>query len=119
MALLFARALPRVEPSSDPKSLYERIDEWFGRLPLHHIDDRANAAAFKFLRRMRIVVMKIDHRLVGYLDRVKRSGRDRAHVQEMLDHVQGPFDPAQGKLFDATRGEDDRIEKSGDAKDGA
>ena len=94
MAFLAARALPRVLPAENPKSVWSHIDEWFGRLPLHHLDDRVNAFLFKFLKRSRVVMMKIDNRLIQHLHKVKSHGDSRVtgHVQEMLDHVQGDKD---------------------------
>ena len=92
MAFLAARALPRVEPDDEPESLFDRMNAWFGKLPLHHLDDRVNGLLFKFLKRVRVIVMKIDNRLIHHLDRVKRSGEQAApsaHVQELIDHVQG------------------------------
>lgn len=91
MAFLAARALPRVMPAENPKSVWSHIDEWFGRLPLHRLDDRVNSFLFKFLKRSRVVMMKIDNRLTRHLHAVKSRGDSRAtgHVQEMLDHVQG------------------------------
>lgn len=89
MAFLAARALPRVEPAENPKSVWSHIDEWFGRLPLHRLDDRVNAFLFKFLKRTRLVVMKIDNRIIRHLDKVKSAADRGGHVQQMLDHVQG------------------------------
>jgi len=85
MAFLAARALPRVLPTENPKSIWAHIDQWFGRLPLHRLDDWVNAFLFKFLKRMRVVTMKMRH-----LHKVKLHTDNRAiGVQEMLDHVQG------------------------------
>lgn len=92
MAFLAARALPRVLPAENPRSIWSHIDEWFGRLPLHRLDDRVNAFLFKFLKRTRVVVMKIDNRLIRHLDKVKSDTERTGHVQQMLDHVQGSGD---------------------------
>lgn len=90
MAYLFARALPRVEEATDPKGIYDHIDEWISRLPLHHLDERANSFMFKFLKRARVIVMKIDNRIIRSLERVKKNGEQvSSPTQELLDHVQG------------------------------
>ncbi len=90
MAFLFARALPRVEEATDPKGIYDHIDEWLGKLPLQHLDERANSFMFKFLKRTRVIVMKLDNRIIRHLDRVRKSGEQAVSpTQELLDHVQG------------------------------
>ncbi len=91
MAFLLARALPRVEPEENPRRFFARLCNWLDSLPLHHLDERLNALLFKFLKRTRVVVMKIDNRLIRHLDRVKKSGEQAApsdHVQELIDHMQ-------------------------------
>ena len=100
MAFLAARALPRVEPEENPQPLYEKLGEWFGRLPLHHLDERANTFLFKFLKRARVIVLKLDNRITRRLEKVRDAGERRApsvHVQELIDHVQKPEEnPAGG-----------------------
>jgi hypothetical protein len=91
MAFIAARALPRVvvEGITEP-SIYAAFTAWLNRLPLHHVDERINVFLFKFLKRSRVFVMKLDNRLMRYLDRVKKSGEQgNTHVQDMIDHVQG------------------------------
>ncbi len=91
MTFVLLRSLPRVpvEGITEP-SLAARFGDWLNRLPLHHIDERINGFLFKFLRRSRIFILKLDNRLIRHLDRVKKNGEKPANpVQEMIDHVQG------------------------------
>ncbi len=89
MAFLAARALPRVEPEENPRSAYDCINRWFGNLPLHRFDERVNIFLFKFLKRSRVIVMKLDNRLMHYLDKVKKNGEQTSSpTQELLDYVQ-------------------------------
>ena len=92
ITFILLRSLPRVstEDEAEP-SLTTWFGDWLNRLPLHHIDERINGFLFKFLKRSRIFVLKLDNRLSRHLDRVKKTGAQAAHppVQEMIDHVQG------------------------------
>lgn len=92
MTFIVLRSLPRVsvEDETEP-SLATWFGDWLNRLPLHHIDERINGFLFKFLRRTRVFMLKLDNRLVRHLDHVKKTGSQVAHpsVQEMIDHVQG------------------------------
>ena len=92
MAFVLLRALPRVPVEGDIEpSLAARFGDFLNRLPLHHVDERINGFLFKFLRRSRVFILKLDNRLVRQLDRVKKNGEQSAAnpVQEMIDHVQG------------------------------
>jgi hypothetical protein len=69
---LFARALPRVDDSGKvihSKSIFDRI---LSRLPLREIDTRINTSFEKFLRKMKIVVMKSDNLINIRLDKIKK-----------------------------------------------
>ncbi len=93
MAFILLRSLPRVtveEDEAEP-SLAARFSGWLNRLPLHHVDERINGLLFKFLKRARVFVLKVDNRLASHLAHVKKSGEQAAAspVQEMIDHVQG------------------------------
>lgn len=92
MVFIMLRSLPRVSTEDDVEpSLTARFADFLNRLPLHHIDDRINGFLFKFLRRTRVFMLKLDNRLVRELDRVKKNGEQVGtnSVQEMIDHVQG------------------------------
>lgn len=93
IAFIAVRALPRVSTEGDVEpSLYTAFAAWLDRLPLHHVDTRINEFLFKLLKRSRVVIMKLDNRLMRSLDRVKKTGphaTTHLPVQEMIDHVQG------------------------------
>ncbi len=100
IAFIAARALPRVsvEGETEP-SLYTAFSAWLDRLPLHHVDERINGFLFKFLKRSRVVMMKIDNRLARHLDRVKKNGEKPLHpVQEMIDHVHREKEDISNKI---------------------
>ncbi|MBI2514912.1 hypothetical protein HYV91_01835 [Candidatus Wolfebacteria bacterium] len=71
MIYLMARALPRVGDEI-VQSEQSKIDQWFSALPLDKIDSAFGNFAEKFLRRFRLILMKLDNLVGGYLHRVKK-----------------------------------------------
>ena len=91
IAFMFARALPRVEEEESVPSLFDYIEGAAKRLPLHKLDDRMHSFAFKALKRVRVVIMKADNRIISYLERMKRWGDEQqapAQAQSLLDSIQ-------------------------------
>lgn len=87
---LSARALPRLTNEGELPTLHEQVGGWLERLPLHHVDDRLNALLYKSLKHLRVIMMKIDNRLMRELTRVKKHGesaQSASPVQELLDEV--------------------------------
>ena len=91
MAFMLLRSLPRVSTEETEPSLIAWFGGWLNRLPLPHIDERINGFLFKFLKRARVFVLKLDNRLSRHLDHGKKTGVNASHppVQDMIDHVQG------------------------------
>lgn len=85
---MFVRALPRVADIDKPPTIYDYFDAWLAKLPLHHVDSRLNALLFKFLKRVRVIIMKIDNHLIHHLERVRQNGKQTENsVQELFDKV--------------------------------
>lgn len=85
---MFVRALPRVADIDKPPTIYDYFDAWLAKLPLHHVDSRLNALLFKFLKRVRVIIMKIDNHLIHYLERVRQNGKQTENsVQELFDEM--------------------------------
>ena len=87
---LMARALPRVTDTDEQPNIHEHLGLLMERLPLHHVDERLNAFLYKFLRQVRVIMMKIDNRLMRALKRVKQHGESTgapSPVQELFDEV--------------------------------
>lgn len=90
MVYMFIRALPRVADKSEPPTVYDYFDTWIAKFPLHHLDNRLNALLFKFLKRVRVVVMRIDNYLIRHLQQVQKEGKQTSEsVQELFDEVNG------------------------------
>lgn len=71
MLLLAARAVPRV-PSSR-KTLAFSVEKWLESLPLHKLDEFLKNSSLKALRKLRLVILKIDNRIGEYLEKTKEA----------------------------------------------
>jgi hypothetical protein len=83
---IMARALPRAAHQiGSPVTFYDYMERWLDRLPIHQFDRRINASLFKFLRKVRIVVMKLDNKIVYGLGRLRKNGENDSNgVSELL-----------------------------------
>lgn len=65
-----ARTLPRLEPESGPekKSVFER---WLASEVPEKIDSALNGFLVKFLRKLKILLLKVDNSLSGHLQKIK------------------------------------------------
>lgn len=88
---LFARALPRVA-SNHPEDLQplSGFDRFIGKLPLERIDRGLHSFFEKALRKMRIVLMKIDNYINSHLKNLKerkeagKSGDEMKRKMELM-----------------------------------
>lgn len=74
---LFARAIPRVNDSGEenigkPSGLRSYFDRLGSRLPLSKIDAILNSFFEKFLRKSKVIVMKVDNLLNMYINKVRK-----------------------------------------------
>ena len=74
---LFARALPRVtdEATAPPSKLWLRVEDYFRKLPLQKIDAALSGVIEKFLRKARVVVMKLENAVNAGIHKV-RNGKN-------------------------------------------
>ncbi|MEK9183472.1 MAG: hypothetical protein AAB890_00155 [Patescibacteria group bacterium] len=85
---LMARALPRVaQNGKDPINFYDYFERWIDKLPIHKFDDRLNLFLSKFLRKTRLLVMKIDARIVHNLGKLKKNGENGNSVRDLINHI--------------------------------
>jgi len=69
---LFARALPRVDDSGKTDYRKGVFDRMLAQLPLREVDSHINASLEKFLRKMKILVMKSDNVINERLHKIKK-----------------------------------------------
>ncbi len=71
MIYLIARAVPRVsEEIPRPES---KVDRWFIFLRIEKIDSLFGNFLEKFLRRIKLIIMKLDNITSDHLDKIKKS----------------------------------------------
>lgn len=82
---LFARAIPRVNESdahTPTDALEKKLERWIAALPLHRIDRGINLFLEKVLRKLRIVILKVDNVTHSFLAKVKSSDAAAKDVEE-------------------------------------
>lgn len=72
MIYLIARAAPRVSDEIVEKPQGGRIDKWFSRIPLERLDYLGANILEKFLRKLKLALMKWDNAVTNYLNKVKK-----------------------------------------------
>lgn len=70
---LMARALPRVDEVAEVHHAPGPFDRLLSKLPLKKIDERLDLFFEKFLRRLKVLVMRIDNAINSSLSRFKKS----------------------------------------------
>lgn len=76
---LVARAVPRIEddvPASTINGGLSKIDRWLNALRPERFDAILNVFLEKFLRKVRLILMRIDNTVNGYLSKIKKINGD-------------------------------------------
>lgn len=68
---LFARAVPRVDDSAPSKQSRDYIEELLNKLPLEKADAFLSALFEKTLRKLKVVILKLDNLLTKHLQNLK------------------------------------------------
>ncbi len=74
---LMARAVPRVNDAGEPAHAAGKIDRLLSRLPLGKIDAKLGALGEKTLRKLKVVLMRLDNLLTYRLNRMKKNGNGK------------------------------------------
>lgn len=74
---LFARALSRVENENISSRQLPLLDSFFSAKVLDKADTFAKTILEKILRRMKIIVMKVDNFVSESLGKIKQNGNDK------------------------------------------
>ncbi len=72
---LLARTLPRVSDSGEPLHTASWFDRLLTKLPLKEIDARLTISLEKTLRRMKVLVMRVDNFITGHLKRIRTTAK--------------------------------------------
>lgn len=82
MIYLVGRAVPRVSDDASSRSLIKTIRP-FGDLTLEKVDLALNSFLEKTLRKAKLLILRLDNAISGYLDKVKKiNGADRKNGEE-------------------------------------
>lgn len=91
MVYMFARALPRIEGGEvlPPSKIWLRLEAAVKSLPLQKIDAFLNGILEKFLRKARVVVMKLENAVNAGIHKVRNgkngSGAEKEQTQNLFD----------------------------------
>ncbi len=77
MLYLMTRAVPRVSETIAPVNQRNYVDEFVKKIPFDKIDAFINAWAAKFLRKSKILVLKLDNRIGDSLIKFKTNGNGK------------------------------------------
>lgn len=87
---LFARALPRLSDLPEAKpNVFDRV---IGRLPLDKMDSAIASFSERILRKSKILVMKADHLINGYITKIKlheEAKQKRTSLKEKMQALTG------------------------------
>ncbi|MEK7641021.1 MAG: hypothetical protein AAB389_03430 [Patescibacteria group bacterium] len=70
---LIARAVPRMPENIEPPRRANFFDRLMSKIPMSKIDDRLNSFLAKFLRRSRVVTMKMDNFINDRLGKLSKK----------------------------------------------
>lgn len=70
MIYMVARAVPRI--GDEIQETHTKLDRLFASIPLHKADALLNNFLEKFLRKTKLVLMKLDNSLGSYLDKIRK-----------------------------------------------
>lgn len=80
---LIARGIPRIDDTlrEEPKN---KIDHWFSKIPIEKFDIALSNFLEKFLRRIRIGLLRMDNFLVKHLNRVKTTNQTNNKKPDLI-----------------------------------
>lgn len=73
---MIARAVPRVPEELPMPRRSNWVDRLMSKIPMSKIDDRLNAFFAKFLRKFRVVVMKMDNFINDRLGKLNKKTKE-------------------------------------------
>lgn len=88
---LAARAVPRVGDTEDffGKFPYGRVDRLLAKIPLDKIDITFSVFLEKFLRKMKLFLLKWDNLLGAHIEKIKNKNGNNSEKQEEKQNIFG------------------------------
>lgn len=91
---LFARAMPRVSESSGQSKEGDYIGELLNKLPLEQADAFVSMVMEKTLRKLKVIILKLDNLLTHHLRNLKPTiGSGKNEAVDQLFSGSGSFSP--------------------------
>lgn len=88
MIYLVARSVPKVSELVTPQTKKNYLENFFKKIPWHKIDSVLNSLSMKFLRRLKVVIMKLDNFVSNYLNKFKSAENNKKEIlsQDILEN---------------------------------
>lgn len=87
MIYLLARSIPRVKDEELAVSNHNYFDQLVAKIPISKIDAWFNMFMAKFLRRLRIIVLKIDNLLHRQITSAHQNGNHHSNNSNLADDL--------------------------------
>ena len=87
MIYLLARSIPRVKDEELVVSNHNYFDRLASKIPISQIDIWFNMFVAKFLRRLRIIVLKFDNLLHRQITSVHKNGHHQANNSSLAEDL--------------------------------
>ncbi len=87
MIYLLARSIPRVKDEELAISNHNYFDQLIAKIPISKIDNWFNMFVAKFLRRLRIIVLKFDNLLHRQIISVHQNGNHHTNNSNLAEDL--------------------------------
>ena len=88
---IMARAVPRIQSESEvihQNTKFDYFDRFLGKIPLNKLDFLINSFLSKILRRIKVVVLKIDNFITNYLNKLLKKTNNNGTINGGNDKPQ-------------------------------
>jgi len=86
MVYIIARGTPRIDDRLEEKGK-NKLDRWFSKIPIEKIDITLSNFLEKFLRRLRVCLLRMDNFLVGHLNKIKSATQSNNKKSDLLQAI--------------------------------
>ncbi len=86
MVYLVAQGAPRINDQIEQEKK-TKVDHWFSKIPIRKIDIALNNFLEKFLRRLRVRILKIDNFLLNHLNKIKSVNKSNNKKPDLLQAI--------------------------------
>jgi len=86
MVYMIARGTPRIDDRLEEKEK-SKLDRWFSKIPIEKIDITLSNFLEKFLRRLRVYLLRMDNFLAGRLNKIKSATQLNNKKSDLLQAI--------------------------------